>query len=99
MGSFGLCIDGSCVKVSHAIPVRDGAFSEVSVVDLLDLGVMKEVHRMIKKRGTMRLFIRDKSWGGPEPKKVIGYIEASKFVVMSVKAHGVVWEYVCRSLS
>ncbi|BBG22960.1 hypothetical protein [Sulfuracidifex tepidarius] len=99
VGKFGLCVEGSCVKVSHIIPIRDGVFSEVSVVDLLDLGIMKEVHRVIKKRGVMRLFIRDKSWGGPEPKRVVGYIEAAKFVVMNVKAHGIVWEYVCKSLS
>ncbi len=98
VGVSGLCVDASCVEVSHVLPVRDSSFSEVSVVELLDLGVIKEVHRSLRKGGTMRLFMRDKAKGGPDPKKVVGYIEAGKFVVVKVLAHGSYWEFVCRAL-
>ncbi|MUN29671.1 hypothetical protein [Sulfuracidifex metallicus] len=95
IGKFGLCVEGSCVKIGHLLPIRDNVFKEVSVVDILDLGILKEVNRIIKDKGTLRLFLRDKSMGGPDPKKIVGYIEASRFIVIEVKAHQFTWEYRC----
>ncbi|AWR97399.2 hypothetical protein DFR86_07450 [Acidianus sulfidivorans JP7] len=104
--NYDLCIGNSEISSGtlrqdnitffYPFPFRENSISSVLVFELLDYDLMREIYRVIKKQGKLKVMVRDDLSGGLTAKEILKYI--IKFKIDKVSWENGFWIINARKL-
>ncbi|NON63034.1 MULTISPECIES: hypothetical protein [Acidianus] len=77
----------------YPFPFRDSSISEITFFEILDYDLVKEAYRVIKRKGIMRLIVRDKIHEGLDIGDILKFV--IKFSISKVKWKDNFWVVEC----